>query len=391
MKAGGDVGHRRGPREPARRLTQGWSPLRHTPGPERPTQPDPGSSTPGSSTPGGRHRDRRVAAPRRPLPPGPPSFTSAGPHPDGRVAAALHRRFSLGPPPGKRSTLRWYAATIAAGLAVLVVWYVVGTTGRTEPVQDRQLTAAVPPPASAPALDCANAAAAPGSAGAALEAFMRAEATGESSVSYALLTSSSRARYPTPGAWVAARPNRLRPAAFCLRSVRSVATDAVEFEVAATHRSSLDPFVGLVPARSNQHWLVHRERAGWKVPSGPQRFEYLLPGDQTAAQAASAWVERLASCDPRAAQTLQAARHLYGPADLPVRPCRERGRWTAGAALTLDHAAEAQTLLAAFGSDVLTWGRVVPVRGPRSHFYAALAPIGEEWRVMGVLSDGEGG
>jgi hypothetical protein len=101
-------------------------------------------------------------------------------------------------------------------------------------------------------------------------------------------------------------------------------------------------------------------------------------------------VERLAACDPRAAQALQAARHLYGPADLPARPCGERGRWTAGAALTLDHAADAQTLLAAFGPDVLTWGRVVPLRGPRSHFYAALAPIGEEWRVMGVLSDGEG-
>ena len=87
---------------------------------------------------------------------------------------------------------------------------------------------------------------------------------------------------------------------------------------------------------------------------------------------------------------LQAAPHLYGPANLPARPCRERGRWTAGAALTLDHAADAQTLLAAFGSDVFTWGRLVPVQGPRSHFYAALAPIGEEWRVMGVTSDAEG-
>jgi hypothetical protein len=298
----------------------------------------------------------------------------------------------LGPRSGQRSGLRWYAAAIAsglAGLAGLAVWYVLGTTGR-DPLQDRSFTAATAPPASVPALDCATAAAAPGTAAAALEAFLRAEATGEPSASYALLTSDSRTRYPTLEAWVEARPNRVRPVAFCLRSERSVATDAVELEVAATHRPSLDPFVGLVPARSSQRWLVHRERAGWRVPSAPQRFEYLLPGDQAAAQATSAWVERLASCDRRAAQTLQAARHLYGPADLPARPCRERGRWTAGAALTLDHAADAQTLLAAFGSDVLTWGRAVPVRGPRSHFYAALAPIGDDWRVMGVLSDAGG-
>jgi hypothetical protein len=219
---------------------------------------------------------------------------------------------------------------------------------------------------------------------------MRAEARGGSGASYALLTSTSRARYPTPGSWLAAQANRLRPVAFCLGSERPVGVDAVEVEVAATHRSSLDPFVGLVPARSNQRWRVQRERGGWKVPSDPQHVEYGLPAEQTPSEATTAWIEHLASCDRRAAQTLQAARHLYGPADLPARPCKERGRWTAGNPLTLDAAPDAQTLLAAFGPDVLTWGRLVPVRGPRAHFYVALAPIGEAWRVMGVLSDGEG-
>lgn len=222
---------------------------------------------------------------------------------------------------------------------------------------------------------------------------MRAEASGEPSVSYALLTSASRARYPTPEAWSGARANRLHPVAFCLRSERPAGADggdAVQLEVATTHRSSLDPFVGLVPSRSIERWLVQRERTGWRVPAGPQGFDYVLPADHEAANAADAWVEHLASCDLGTAQTLQVARHLYGPADLPARPCKEGGRWTVADALTLDRAPDAQTLLAAFGPDVLRWGRVVPVRGPRTHFYAALAPVGEAWRVMGVLSDQEG-
>ena len=56
--------------------------------------------------------------------------------------------------------------------------------------------------------------------------------------------------------------------------------------------------------------------------------------------------------------------------------------------MTLDRAPDTQALVEAYGPDVGSWARLVPVRGPQSHFLAAVAPLGEHWRVIGVTSDG---
>src|SRR5437867_1927743 len=134
MRADGDTGHRRGPQEPNPRLMQGWSPLRQVHDPGRRAQPCPPPSTPAG--PAGHHGARRTSPLHR----------------------SLWRTFL----PGQRRGLRSYAAAIAAGLAGLaglVVWSVLATTGR-DPLQDRSLTDAAVPSVPVPALDCTTAAAA---------------------------------------------------------------------------------------------------------------------------------------------------------------------------------------------------------------------------------------
>src|SRR5438270_373715 len=96
-----------------------------------------------------------------------------------------------------------------------------------------------------------------------------------------------------------------------------------------------------------------------------------------------------AACNRAAAAALEGVANLTGPEDLWAAPCSERGEWTvAGPVITLDRAPDTEALVEAYGPDVGTWTRLVPVRGPRTHFLAAVAPVGDDWRVIGAASDG---
>jgi hypothetical protein len=94
-------------------------------------------------------------------------------------------------------------------------------------------------------------------------------------------------------------------------------------------------------------------------------------------------------CDRAAAAAVQGVSALIGPEDLVGAPCRERGAWmVTGPPITIDRAPDVQVLVEAYGPDVGTWTRLVPVHGPSSHFLVAVAPQGDDWRVIGVTSDG---
>jgi hypothetical protein len=81
---------------------------------------------------------------------------------------------------------------------------------------------------------------------------------------------------------------------------------------------------------------------------------------------------------------LQAGAELYGPADLAELPCRERGRWTVAAPEGFDAAVEPEAYVAAFGPEVGSWARLVPVQGPRTRFSVVVGPLGDAWRVLGT-------
>lgn len=230
----------------------------------------------------------------------------------------------------------------------------------------------------------------PANARAAVAAFLQPLADGRPAGAYPLLDEASRDRYPTLASWIRAQADRAAPVTFSVGASRTSTErpGAVEVDLSATHRSSLDSVRGLVPAQSTSVWLVRLENDAWRVSGDPLAFRPVLPGDSAATAAVQGWVSLLAACDAPAAVALQATPNLYGPASLARTPCEKRGTWTAGEPLGLDRTPDPRAFLAAFGPEVGTWARLVPVNGPGGRFLAAVAPIGDGWKVMGVAVAG---
>lgn len=225
----------------------------------------------------------------------------------------------------------------------------------------------------------------------AVTAFLAPLADGRPVDAYPLLDEAGRRRFPTVASWVRAQADRATPLTFTVGTSRPSAERAGAFEVdlSATHTSSLDPVRGLVPARSTSVWLVRLENDAWRVSVDPLAFRPVLPGDASATAAVQGWVDLLAACDATAAAALQVTPNLYGPSALARTPCEARGTWTAGEPTGLDRSPDPRAFLAAFGPEVGTWARLVPVRGPAGGFLAAVAPMGDGWQVMGVAVDGQ--
>jgi hypothetical protein len=225
----------------------------------------------------------------------------------------------------------------------------------------------------------------------AVSAFLQPLADGRPELAYPLLDQAGRARFSTPAAWARAQVDRPQPLTFQVGASRPSpdVPGAIEVDVSATHRPSLDSIRGLVPARSQSVWLVRREGGAWRVAAEPLSFRPIVPADDGASGVVQTWVSRLAACDTAGAADLQVGPSLYGPAGLVQAPCQKKGTWTAGTPVGLDKTPDPKAFLAAFGPDVGTWARLVPVRGPGSSFLAAVAPMGDGWLVMGVAVDGQ--
>jgi len=228
----------------------------------------------------------------------------------------------------------------------------------------------------------------PTSPRAALEAFLGAERDALTARSYALLTAADQQDVGSSAAWAAAAANRPRPVAFSL-TYEQPAPDGEEISVEVARHPSLDEFAGFVSARATQVWRVAREGSTWRVGAAPLTDDPALPAAAAATSAVSRWVQASAACDRAGAASLQGVPDLIGPEDLVGAPCHERGSWTVtGQPIALDRAPDVQAFVEAYGPDVGTWTRLVGVRGPNSHFLAAVAPLGDDWRVIGVTSDG---
>ncbi len=237
------------------------------------------------------------------------------------------------------------------------------------------------PPEVIPAL-----AAEPADASGAVTAFLQPLTDGRPELAYPLLDEPSRRRFPTLASWAQAQVDRTQLVTIEVGASRPSRerSGAVEVEVSATHRPSLDSIRGLVPARSTSTWLARREGDAWRVSAEPMSFRPVLPAEEGAKIVVQSWVSLLAACDAPAAVHLQVSPRLYGPSSLVTMPCERRGAWTAGEPVGLDRAPDARTFLAAFGPGVGAWARLVPVRGPEGRFLAAVAPMGDGWQVMGV-------
>ncbi|HKE97517.1 MAG TPA: hypothetical protein VKG45_01090 [Actinomycetes bacterium] len=224
----------------------------------------------------------------------------------------------------------------------------------------------------------------PGSARAALAAFLGAQAKGDFARGYALLDRAGRARYPTVEDWVAAQDDRLQPTTWQVGAERAAAGGAVDVRADVLHRAGVDPFSGLTPGRTDELWRLQREQGAWRVAADPLEQAPVLPSDRLAPAAVQSWLDRLAACDQAGAARLEAGGERYGPESLAQLPCREHGRWAAGAAAGLDQATDASSYVAAFGPDVQDWARLVPVHKEGTRFNVVVAPLGDGWRVLGT-------
>jgi hypothetical protein len=226
----------------------------------------------------------------------------------------------------------------------------------------------------------------PADAASAVTAFLQPLADGTPEQAYALLDEPSRKRFPTMAAWIQSQADRANPVTFEVGDARpnSERPGAFEVDLTATHRPSLDATRGLVPGRSSSMWLVRREADAWRVSAEPLSFRPVLPAESAATDVVQAWVSLLAACEQSTAAQLQVRANLYGPSTFVQAPCQQRGTWSAGQPVGLDSTPDPRAFLAAFGPEVGTWARLVPVQGPGSKFLAAVAPMGDSWRVMGV-------
>jgi hypothetical protein len=290
--------------------------------------------------------------------------------------------------PGHLRTLR-IVGVGALGLAVGIgaTLAVNGLRGDGDPVAsvqrlDLPATPAAPAPSASTEAEAEPVAA--GTARAAVERFLEATARGDFDGAYRLLDEPSRRRYPSAARWTRAQADRPVVTGVRVGAARPTGRRATDVKVQLTHPAAIDPFAGLVPARTVEVWRARSEGGGWRVAADPVSVRADLPSDRRAPDAVTAWVQRLLGCDRQGAAALQAGNGLYGPADLAEAPCGRRGRWTVAAPLRFDAAVEPEPYVAAFGPEVGAWARLVPVQGPGIRFHVVVGPLGDAWRVLGT-------
>ncbi len=290
--------------------------------------------------------------------------------------------------PDRRRLLRVAGAGLL-GLAVgvgatLAAHGLGGRPERAASVERLDLPAGAAPAATPDGPGTAPAPAAAGTARAAVQRFLQAGADGDFEVAYGLLDQAGRRRYPSLARFTRAQADRAPVTAVRVGRERTAGRATADVTVTLAHPAAIDPFAGLVPARTVEVWRASRQDGRWRVAAEPVSLRAQLPGDDRAPEAVSAWVERLLDCDRPGAADLQAGAELYGPADLAELPCTERGRWTVAAPEGFDAAVEPEAYVAAFGPEVGAWARLVPVQGPRTRFSVVVGPLGDAWRVLGT-------
>jgi hypothetical protein len=277
-------------------------------------------------------------------------------------------------------------AGIAVGVGVtLAAAGLGGGPGRAASVQRLDLPAGAAAPAAAtPGGPGTAAPVRAGSARAAVQRFLQSGADGDFAVAYDLLDQAGRGRYPSLARFTRAQADRAEVTAMRVGRERRAGDTRADVTATLSHPAAIDPFTGLVPARTVEVWRASRQDGRWRVAADPVSVRADLPAADRAPEAVTAWVGKLLGCDRQGAAGLQAGAELYGPADLAGLPCRERGRWTVAAPEGFDAAVEPEAYVAAFGPEVGSWARLVPVQGPHSRFSVVVGPLGDAWRVLGT-------
>lgn len=231
-------------------------------------------------------------------------------------------------------------------------------------------------PTAATTTPAAPAAATPSEA---VDRFLRAELAGDFAASFGLLAADDRAAFANPAVWE--RQHGVLPTLvdYAITGTRDEHVDADLMFVPA-----LDPTLGLVAGRARATFTVAAEGGGWRVVYAATEIAQQFADDSGIVPAAERWLDARRACTtpgnewsggllgdgaPAIADALcDAAAARVGvsgpPADRP----------------------ELEPFLATFGPDAAVWARAVDVRAGGHRFELVLAPVGEQWLVVGAIT-----
>jgi hypothetical protein len=210
---------------------------------------------------------------------------------------------------------------------------------------------------------------------AAVTGLLDALVAGDAERSFSLLSEGDRSAAGTLASW--------RDRLFTLpRVVDYLVTSATDTSVTTdiSFEPRLDEVAGYVPARATATWTTVTEDGGHRVAYAESTSEPVLPTDAAATQAALRWVTQQQGC--RTGMTYGGS--LLGQPTLADTLCDTAGTFQAGPAERLERFRDPTLVLNAFGADAATFVRVVPVDGPLP-LQVALAPLGAQWEVIGVI------
>ncbi len=275
-------------------------------------------------------------------------------------------------PPGRRSRPVVVALAVAFGLALGIGATIALTTDDETPVAPPELT---DPVTTVPTDEEAPPGASATSPEAAVEGFLGAEVAENLEASFGYLSADARSEFGSPAGWIANHADLVPPVVGY--EVEEVDDDEVVTLV--RFEPGLDQIQGLVAERVRVTWATSEDGGSWGVDLFSSTQEPLHPSDDSAPAAVRAWAEGHQDCGtPRTWDG-----NLQGSPTLAERLCGQEGQVEVGPPLPLG-SIDAGPFLAAFGPEVGEWARVVAVTAP-VELRAVVAPIGQEWLVIGVL------
>lgn len=216
----------------------------------------------------------------------------------------------------------------------------------------------------------------------AVEGFLTAEAAAQYEESYAFLSAGDRQALHSPAGWVSAHAEVLAPVRdFEIGEVDEGASEGTSVRSRVSFRPSLDFVAGLVPGQADVTWVVVQDEGGaWGVDIESTVLEPIYPSDAAAPDAVRAWARSRQDCQTDG----QRAGALVGSLAQAEGLCGADGTVEVGPVEMLPEF-ESGPFVTAFGPETGSWARVVPVTAPVS-LRAVVAPIGDEWVVVGMLS-----
>lgn len=286
------------------------------------------------------------------------------------------------------------AVAVVAFAGGVLAWAAIGgddsPNGRDQAIATNDPTAFTIPFGELPASSGASRPPVPASDGGApsaieaVEGFLQAEASERFDESFLLLSTADRTTYRSAARWTQAHQELPPIIDFEITTPSQSATgDRVEVVATLELEPALNEIVGLVPAGATATWVAVREGEVWRLSLGDSVLAATWPSEDGAPQAVRRWTSSVQDCAEDEPVEAEWTGGLLDTAAGVGALCDSSGAIRLGPTGPLDPV-DATPFIAAFGEDVVSVARVIPVRSP-VELRAVVAPLGDNWLVVGTL------